>query len=264
MQSVVFSWLLAAAQPWDALLTPAASSDKSCLSDKSTVALGWRGRWLFQTLDSFCWDGFPTPFVAAQYLKRVFQAGIWPWEVRVKVSRSSLVRRHRGGEDKWAAKSPGEFSVQQGPWCSCHRHWWPTQYIPSVVLLGMGALEDALGSCGSQRPLCTDFQKHKNFWFFWSWPADHGPGVVGGKSPIVLGREQHGGGSKEHYKWHSLSSTCMFILENLKELWICWVCIRLGWRTQEQWSLLWQAIYYGWLASLESECDYSFCLLLQG
>lgn len=112
MQSVGLSWLLAAAHPWGALLTPAAPSDKGGLSDKSTVGEGGDG---FSKLwTPLAEGGFPTSFLAVQHLKRVFQAGIWPWEVGVKLSRSSLVTGHRRGEDKWAAKSRGEFSVQQG------------------------------------------------------------------------------------------------------------------------------------------------------
>lgn len=117
MQSVVFSWLLAAAQNPEVPFSP-----QQPLLIKAGCQINPLWPW-GEGGDSFSklWTplaegGFPTPFVAVQHLKRVFQAGTWPWEVGVKVSRSPLVTGHRRGKDKWAAKSPGEFSVEQGLW----------------------------------------------------------------------------------------------------------------------------------------------------
>lgn len=98
---------------------------------------------------------------------------------------------------------------------------------------------------------------------FWTWPADR---VLGRRGwwwiCCCIGcRWQHVGHAQYHYNWNSLSSAWVFILESLKELWICRVRIWLRWRAQEQSSSVWQAIYYGWLARLKSECDLSLCLL---
>lgn len=158
MQSVVFSWLLAAAQNPGVPFSP-----QQPLLIKAGCQINPLWPW-GEGRDSFSklWTplakgGFPTPFVAAQHLKRVFEAGIWPWEAGVKLSRSSLVPGHRRGEGKWAAKNLGEFSVQQGLWVFLSHALVAntTQHNPSVIPQGMGALEDAMGSSGRQRPICT-------------------------------------------------------------------------------------------------------------
>lgn len=116
-------------------------SDKGCLSDKSIMALGWRGRWFFQTI---LWlGGFPTLFVPVQHLKRAFQRGAL-WSVGLEE-----------GKINGLPKATVSSVCSKAFGCSCHRHWRSTQFNPSVIPLGMGALEDARGSCASQRPICT-------------------------------------------------------------------------------------------------------------
>lgn len=114
--------------------------------------------------------GFPTPFVAAQHLKRTFQAGIWPWEVGAKLSRSSLVTGHRRGEEKGAAKSPGEFSVQQAQlWVFLSQAASTVQ--PLCDPSGDGGTGGCLGQLWKSRTYLRRRQTSrstKTFWSFWS------------------------------------------------------------------------------------------------
>lgn len=149
--------------------------------------------------------------------------------------------------------------------CPRHMRWWPLQHPPPHCN-SFGPGDGSIGGCYRQLWM-TGTHPHRrkeaskstrNLQPSWTWPADRVPGVGGG----CIGRVgQHVGGSQGCYNWNSLSSTRVFILESLKELWICQMRIRLRWRAQEQSSSLWQAIYYGWLAGLKSECNSSLCLL---
>lgn len=107
--------------------------------------------------------GFPTPFVAVQHLRRVFQAGIWPWEVGVT--------GHRRGENKWAAKSHGEFSVQRGLWV------FPSQaLVASTVQLlcdptgngGTGGCQGQLWKSETHLHRRQTSRSTRNFWSFCS------------------------------------------------------------------------------------------------
>lgn len=210
---------------------------------------------------------FPMSSVAVQPLKWIAPAGVWIWEADVRLSRSSSATGCKEGEGRWAAKISGEVNISETFGRPCLACWWPTQHNATAVPLGlgMGALEDAIGSCAWQGPILTDERR---------LPKAQGTSDPFGPDlqTVSLGWEglthrcigcggQRVGRSQECYNWNSLPRAYVFILESLKELWICWVRIRLRWRAQEQSSSLWQAIYYGWLAGLKSECDSSLCLL---
>lgn len=255
---------------WGALPTSAASSANSPLPE-SVSPLWLRGEGgdgFSKPLDSFEWGCFSRVICGSA----AFEEDCSGWGLDTGSRRQAEPellshRVERRGRQMGLPKAPVRSARSKTFGRPCLACWWPTQHSATAfpLGLGMGALEDALGSCAWQGPILTEERRLAKAQ---GTSNPFGPDL----QTVSLGWEgrihrcigcggQRVGRSQECYNWNSLPSAYVFILESLKELWICWVGIRLRWRAQEQSSSLWQAIYYGWLAGLKSECDSSLCLL---
>lgn len=99
---------------------------------------------------------FPMPSVAAQPLKRIAQAGYGKQTSGWAGAHQPLDVKK--GKAEGLPKAPVRSASSKTFGHPCLACWWPTQHNATAVPLGlgMGALEDAIGSCAWQGPILTE------------------------------------------------------------------------------------------------------------